>query len=55
MPPMSVSVRQLCAIAGAHSAFAYDELANDGRLPLIWPGVQKLQTFRSIGRWLELC
>ena len=52
--PMSVSVRQLCAIAGAHSALAYDELANVGCSPLICPGTQKLHTFRSIGRWLEL-
>src|SRR6516165_7702672 len=52
--PMSVSVRQLCASGGAHENVSHEESANDGADPLICPGVQKLQTFRIIGRPLEL-
>ena len=50
---MSVSVRQLCATAGAHEKLSQEESAYDGAVPLICPGVQKLQTLRIIGRPLE--
>src|SRR5436305_10085782 len=53
-PPLSVSVRQLCAAVGAHEYASQEESANDGALPLICPGVQKLQTLKIIGRALAL-
>src|ERR1022692_3718705 len=48
--PISVSVRQLCATAGAHEKLSQEESAYEGAVPLICPGVQKLQTFRIIER-----
>src|SRR5436190_14046142 len=50
MKPISVSVRQLCATAGAHENVSQEESAYDVAVPLIFPGVQKLHTLRIIER-----
>src|SRR5690348_12155654 len=50
LKPISVSVRQLCANAGAHEKVSQEESAYEGTVPLIFPGVQKLHTLRIIGR-----